>query len=473
MSNVEAEGYDPFYDPFVLVTRDGQVNMDSPAKPLFVYNEPATPQKIEDVSGLSFFSDSINIDQCRALWDSLRPWLKEQGYTLYTSSPGYRNERPHLTFFGEQKHPFAYFVNENPDGINEQWEFPFVFSAPTMLQFAYGQDEEGRHVIVKPVQEDTDEFRILECLFNDKSLLDPTINIGVIPVLDILRREGQVFVIMPRWGTSIVTEIQYVYEVFDIIESCLNGLVFLHQHRIFHRDIRTENILINHLQNDSFIDCRNGQHRASMSQEKCLRYALNDFNVSLIFPQQISLEDFRISSYLASWGIDDRPYGVLEGELEFNPFLYDVGCLGIFFCEEFQHLSGYMPFYFLAPLLDGMVTADLDKRLSAVEALSFFKTEKEKLTEDELNLQVDTAVSGEARVHYWRTYDRWAHVPPEFKKRWKHYQMTKPSWFGKFIRRVIQSSDRGAFIVYKVRRFEKLIQTSFQSAFYYVQLLYK
>lgn len=229
-----------------------------------------------------------------------------------------------------------------------------------------------------------------------------------------------------------------------------------------------------------------------MSRQNCLRYALNDFNVSLIFPQQISLEDFRISSYLASWGIDDRPYGVLEGELEFNPFLYDVGCLGIFFCEElqvrlsliqcntqtqcsnkYQHLSRCTPFYFLAPLLDGMVTADLNKRLSAVEALSFFKAEKEKLTEDELNLRVDAAVAGEARVHYWRTYDRWAHVPPELKKRWKHYQMTKPSWFGRFIRRVIESSDHGAFIVYKVRRFERLIQTSFQSAFYYIQFLYK
>lgn len=114
------------------------------------------------------------------------------------------------------------------------------------MQFAYAQDEEGRHVIVKPVQEDTDEFRILECLFNEKSLLDPTRNIGVIPVIDILRREDQAFVIMPRsvhagplfagtilatnsvefclqrWGTCIVTEIQYVYEVFDVVESCLN-----------------------------------------------------------------------------------------------------------------------------------------------------------------------------------------------------------------------------------------------------------
>ncbi len=73
-----------------------------------------------------------------------------------------------------------------------------------------------------------------------------------------------------------------------------------------------------------------------MSRQKYLRYALNDFNVSLIFPPEVSLRDFRIPSYLSSWGIDDRPYGVLEGEVDFNPFLYDVGCLGILFCEEFQ-----------------------------------------------------------------------------------------------------------------------------------------
>ena len=224
-----------------------------------------------------------------------------------------------------------------------------------------------------------------------------------------------------------------------------------------------------------------------MSRNKCLRYALNDFNVSLIFPQQTSLEDFRISSYLASWGIDDRPYGVLEGELDFNPFLYDVACLGILFCEElqvhlyldqcsaqaqcaneFQNFTRCTPFFFLAPLLDGMATADLNKRFSAVEALAFLEAEKEKLTEDELNFRVDAAVASEARKHYWRTYDRWAHVPPELKKRWHSYRMAKPSWFGRFIRRVIESSYYGAYMVYKIRRLQRLILTTVLSVFNYV-----
>ncbi len=74
-----------------------------------------------------------------------------------------------------------------------------------------------------------------------------------------------------------------------------------------------------------------------------------------------------------------------------------------------------------------MVTADLGKRFSAVEALSFFEAEKEKLTEEELNTQIDVTVAAKARLHYWRTYDRWAHVPPELKKRWEHYKMTKPA----------------------------------------------
>lgn len=46
---LQAEGYDPFYDPFVLLTRDGQFNFDLPAKPLFEHNAPTTPEKVEEL----------------------------------------------------------------------------------------------------------------------------------------------------------------------------------------------------------------------------------------------------------------------------------------------------------------------------------------------------------------------------------------------------------------------------------------
>ncbi len=214
------------YNPFLPATHDGQglLNFDPSSQPLFSHNTPTIPEKvwgqhrrydftvlnvadfiiylsqIEDISGLSFFSDSIDINQCRALWDSLRPWLKEQGYNLYSYLPGHKYENPHTSFFGEQMHPFAYYVREYHDTIDDQPEYPFSFSTPSkvrrltsccyihpitwdrgyvQVQFAYAQDEAGRHVIVKPVQENTAELKILECLLNEKSLLDSTKNIGV------------------------------------------------------------------------------------------------------------------------------------------------------------------------------------------------------------------------------------------------------------------------------------------------------
>ena len=153
---LQAEGYDALdcNDSFIPITHDGPglFNSDPTGKPLFSHNAPTISEKvwdqcqrydltvlnvadfivyvsqIEDITGLSFFSDSIDINQCRALWDSLRSWLKEQGYTLYTYLPVYRYESPHTDFSGEQMHPFAYFVKENQDSVNGQWEYPFSFS---------------------------------------------------------------------------------------------------------------------------------------------------------------------------------------------------------------------------------------------------------------------------------------------------------------------------------------------------------
>ena len=153
---LQAEGYNALdcNDSFIPVTHDGPglFNFDPTRQPLFSPNAPTIPEKvwdqrrcydltvlnvanfivyvsqIEDISGLSFFSDSIDINQCRALWDSLRPWLKEQGYTLYTYLPVYRYESPHTDFSGEHMHPFAYFVKGNQDSVNGQCEYPFSFS---------------------------------------------------------------------------------------------------------------------------------------------------------------------------------------------------------------------------------------------------------------------------------------------------------------------------------------------------------
>ncbi|KAF8511773.1 hypothetical protein JB92DRAFT_2932229, partial [Gautieria morchelliformis] len=38
-----------------------------------------------------------------------------------------------------------------------------------------------------------------------------------------------------------------------------------------------------------------------------------------------------------SWiGGQDQPYDTRQGELDYGPFAFDVGCLGVLFCKHFQ-----------------------------------------------------------------------------------------------------------------------------------------
>jgi hypothetical protein len=73
-----------------------------------------------------------------------------------------------------------------------------------------------------------------------------------------------------------------------------------------------------------------------LRKDQELVYAINDFDLSHIFPLDTQLKEFRLYAYAASSGVHEKPYGVLAGELDFNPFAYDVGCLGIYLCEKYQ-----------------------------------------------------------------------------------------------------------------------------------------
>ncbi|KAG6805925.1 hypothetical protein H0H92_013382, partial [Tricholoma furcatifolium] len=50
-----------------------------------------------------------------------------------------------------------------------------------------------------------------------------------------------------------------------------------------------------------------------------------------------TLEECRLPSGI-SWKTlpSQRPSDTMQAELEFNPFAFDVGMLGVLFCSEFQ-----------------------------------------------------------------------------------------------------------------------------------------
>ena len=101
----------------------------------------------------------------------------------------------------------------------------------------------------------------------------------------------------------------------------------------FSQDINDENVLISH-----FCDARTEWRcdvRQDLRSRRLLSYALFDFDFSILFPRDIDRRFCRLP-YERSWGTFCLVYDTAQGEFDFNPFVFEVGNLGVTFCDLFQ-----------------------------------------------------------------------------------------------------------------------------------------
>jgi len=76
--------------------------------------------------------------------------------------------------------------------------------------------------------------------------------------------------------------------------------------------------------------------RADLRKASRLDYALNNFDMSMLLPPDTSIETFRLPIVEIYPGVGEKPHEALCGQIDFNPFAYDVGCLGIELAYTFQ-----------------------------------------------------------------------------------------------------------------------------------------
>ncbi|KAF8905849.1 hypothetical protein CPB84DRAFT_1771331 [Gymnopilus junonius] len=372
--------------------------------------------------------DDFNVLERLEFWDApdtIR-FFDEHGYILYrrifsygdpscSSTPVISSEQ----IFVEDNYPYAsYDYASDPD--------KFLLAADLRVKVAFAQDSLGRHVAIKLVRDNTDEYRILR--FLNQQPLETLRENCVIPVLELLPIEGFWFAVMPRWGGSArrphpVT----IHDALDLMHAMLKGLTFLHKHNISHGDINDDNVLVNH-----FCDVRhapNCQIRRDLRSQQCLSYALFDFDWSIILSADSDRKEYRLP-YKMSWGTFCRVYDTGQGEFDYNPFVFDVGNLGAIFCNMYQHLAPAAPF--LAPLLDRMTTRDLERRFTSMEALHFFEDMFSEMTETQLGTPF-WEDDVEVYIPYDK-YDRWGSLPPGFAKKWAMYREPPIPLMTRFLR---------------------------------------
>ncbi|THH30955.1 hypothetical protein EUX98_g3230 [Antrodiella citrinella] len=137
------------------------------------------------------------------------------------------------------------FVYEKEDRLDRYPSSWFEWIA--VIRHAY--DRLGRMLIVKVVQQGHNETRILQYL-NSTDLRCNEAN-HTIPLIDCVDSGiGWAFIVMPCWNSKIMDI--FVWQVNDYLETAIHafvGLAFMHEHRVFHRDISYSNITNNHIGN--------------------------------------------------------------------------------------------------------------------------------------------------------------------------------------------------------------------------------
>ncbi|RXW11437.1 hypothetical protein EST38_g14417, partial [Candolleomyces aberdarensis] len=278
-------------------------------------------------------------------WDSptTLDWFKARGYTLYKRIPDHRDS-PWLTApqtANNETLVYANYPYSGHDSSSTDKSLPArcaivktvgVFKlhlTPNVYYFlsnvheqgsvVFAQDEQRRHVAIKLVPKDTDELKIYEFIQQqDMKTLEEN---SILPVLEILHIKSHCFVVMPRWGGGSIIPEEYscTGELLALVHSLLKGLAFLHNNGIAHRDLALSNVLCNHFSNEH----AGGYFRSVSRRNRTLQFAIFDFDISIMVPPNASRSKFRLP-YWRNWEGSAWVYDVDQGELDYDPFAYDV-----------------------------------------------------------------------------------------------------------------------------------------------------
>ncbi|KAF8884749.1 kinase-like domain-containing protein [Gymnopilus junonius] len=393
-------------------------------------------------------------------WDSMRGWLAERGYALYDYLPegdGYRTYahwKPSRPCPGPVDFPYPYMgSDDDPTGYgNDYGEGRVVFA----------QDNEGRHLAVKLLKGGSEEVKILKFLKDEPCLRDLESFPYVLPVLDLLPCEDHFFAIMPRWGDiSFTPWFPTLYHAALHMRCLLKALTFLHRCRIFHRDVAHRNILVNRLTGFRDLDSTYLM-QFELEEEGKLKYVLFDFDRAIMLDEETYGQSPMLPIHVVDRGFYAPPYERLLGYPDFDPFKYDVACLGIYFDETFGDYIPDAPLF--APLIDGMVTADIEKRFSAAQALAFMDSILGNISQTIPSFKQSPIWLGN---YYDR--DRWKDLPEDFVSTWASYRDNSFSGMIKFQMWFLHRGRMLAwYVLYGCRSAHRAVSGIFKSIFRFI-----
>ncbi|KAI9067542.1 hypothetical protein FKP32DRAFT_1755108 [Trametes sanguinea] len=384
---------------------------------------------------LELFFSSVSIDTDMVpFWDGYRTYLEQFGITL--------NRLGGIVWALPRKTPISRF----PYAQRCSHEQPPFDGILLSSNFTCGRDSQQQDIVIKLIDKGSMEDRIYRTLAECSDLYDCHTFPYVLPPTAIIESPYTfTFVAMPMWGSRHkLGELATVCEVMTFIRCMLTALSFLHEKRIVHRDIHQTNIMINwycYTADPDIFSRGLREHCRSSSAA----YALYDFDLALQLPPETSLRDCRRPSIEAATGKDDYyPADAMQGELDYNPFAFDVGCLGNLFLYHFAELVTTVPP--LAVLFARMTTSVVHERFSAAEALEFFHDIEEGLTPDillaDVMLKPDFGPVDDPDMY-------WLRLSTEHQQQWVSHRPPSRSWVSRILRRVCGTYTGWRFVLFE------------------------
>ncbi|KAI0310990.1 hypothetical protein OF83DRAFT_1088003 [Amylostereum chailletii] len=240
----------------------------------------------------------------------------------------------------------------------------------------------GKLVYIKRIQTGDLESSIAVMLSNAALRADPRNH--SVPVLDVFQDDEDPrisYMVMPFLRRMDSPEFETVGEVVDFVDQILEGLLFLHENGVAHRDCARPNLMMD----------ADRMYPSAFHPLKD-RFLLDDITTptSYIPRSQTVVKyyfvDFGISSYIPSNSEEKLVFGVLgrdqevpelSNEVPYDPFKADVFIIGNVLRREFHDVFHNVDF--LAPLINAMTREEPNARLTAAAALAQWKDLKNSI----------------------------------------------------------------------------------------------
>ncbi|KII93064.1 hypothetical protein PLICRDRAFT_100738 [Plicaturopsis crispa FD-325 SS-3] len=298
----------------------------------------------------------FDLTPAEKIWRDLRPTLQQRGYRL---RPRYETDwKP--SWLGTDIDPYWC-----EDSIK-----------PRVNNIIDATRDDGPSVAIKRVERKPDEVEIAKFLSTPALRGDPSNH--CVPILDVFAdpiKPDRTYLVMPNLLPFDVPGFGSIGEVVDFVGQTVEGILFMHTHRVAHLDCARFNIMM-----DATSLYPNGWHPwrfnyapdaitelpSLPSRTHHVRYYFIDHGLSIRFYEGES------SVIQTSGGApQEKTVPELAIDAPYDAYKVDIYILGCVYRKElYEKFAGLD---FLSPLIADMTHPDPSRRPTAAEALAQFR----------------------------------------------------------------------------------------------------